>query len=239
MAAKTGAGRIDGVAMGVFLAGVKEGVKLQAAAQAAGFSLRGFYKLRERDPRFDAAWTEASELGSRPRLIAPGNGRRLQLRRTRKLRFTEAKQQVFLGHFAGSCNLAAAAEAVGVCPDTVNNHRRKNPAFAAQMQGALEQGYVHLEEEAVRLMLEALGRMGEAIDAKGQLPESFDKILKLLAQWKRRDGTIAPQRKSREALSNWSFEEAMGALAKRLAALKIPVIGAAPGPLPSAGTGSQ
>ena len=74
---------------------------------------------------------EALEASDAPRLIKPGNGRRMQLRHTRRLRFSAAKKETFLDHFAGTCDLAASADAAGVCAETVRNHRRKDPEFDA------------------------------------------------------------------------------------------------------------
>src|SRR5689334_13414513 len=78
---------IDDTAKGLFLAGLKRGLYMEDAARTAGFSAGAFWKARKRDPAFDEAVGEMLELSSAPRFVAPGNGRRWQLRRVRRLRF--------------------------------------------------------------------------------------------------------------------------------------------------------
>ena len=77
--------------------------------------------------------------------IRGGNRRRVQVRAERKDGFTAAKRQRFLDHLAGCCNLKRAAEAAGITPETVNYHRRRDPAFKAACQEALDAGYLALE----------------------------------------------------------------------------------------------
>lgn len=210
--------------MGVFIQALRRGATVVEAAAKAGFGASSFYRKRRADADFAAAWAEAMEASDAPRLIKPGNGRRMQLRKTRKLRFTAAKKEIFLDHFAGTADLAESARAAGVCVDTVRNHRRKDPEFDAQCEAALDQSYRTLEEEAVRERLAAQARLKKKRVPKGEAAAEFDRQMKLLAQWKRRDGTLGPRARSRQALTSWSFEESMAALAKRLKALKIPVV---------------
>jgi hypothetical protein len=215
--------RVDALAMGRFIQALRRGASVEEAAKAAGFGVSSFYRKRRADAEFAAAWAEAMEASDAPRLIKPGNGRRLQLRKTRKLRFTAAKKDIFLAYFAGTCDLAAAAEAAGVCVDTVRNHRRKDPEFNAGCDSALEQGYRHLEEEAVRERLAAQERLRAGIVPAGEAATEFDRQMKLLGQWRRRDGRLGPMARSREALKAWSFDDAMALLEKRLKGLKIPI----------------
>jgi hypothetical protein len=211
--------RVDALAMGVFVQALRRGAAVEEAAATARFGASSFYRKRRADPDFAAAWAEAMAASDAPRLIKPGNGRRMQLRKTRKLRFTLAKKD----HFAGTCDLAASAEAAGVCVDTVRNHRRKDPEFDSACAEALEQGYKALEEAAVRERLAAQARLSKGRMPKGEAAAEFDRQLKLLAQWKRRNGTLGPRAWSRQALTRWDFDESMTALQKRLKALKIPV----------------
>jgi hypothetical protein len=217
--------RVDARAMGCFLAALKAGENVEAAARAAGFHWRTFYRRRDGDPDFAAAWGEAVELSNRPMLLAPGNGRRLQLRKTRKVRFTEARRETFLAHFAGTCDLTTSAEAAGVCADTVNNHRRKDADFAEACQAALEQGYARLEEEAVRQRLEAQRKLKEGVLPEGEVTAEFERLCKLLAHWTRRNGRPGPRTVARERLERWTFEAAIQALEKKLRAMKIPIVG--------------
>lgn len=209
--------------MGQFIQALRRGASVEEAARTAGFGASSFYRKRRADPAFALEWTEAMEASDAPRLIKPGNGRRLQLRKTRRLRFTQAKKDKVLAHFAGTCDLAASAEAAGVHPSTVRNHRLKDPEFDSGCRAALDQGYAHLEEEAVRERLAAQARIKSGIAPVGEAAQEFDRQIKLLAQYRRRDGRLGPQARSREALRAWSFEKSMAALEKRLKALKIPI----------------
>jgi hypothetical protein len=209
--------------MGKFIQGLRRGATVLEAAALAGFSDSSFYRKRRADPDFAALWADAMESSNAPRLIRPGNGRRLQMRKTRKLCFSQAKKDVFLAYFAGTCDLAASAEAAGVCRDTVRNHRRKYPEFDAACDAALEQGYKQLEEEAVRERLAAQERLRAGLIPAGEAATEFDRQMKLLSQWRRRDGRLGPMARSRETLKRWSFEESMELLRKRLKGLKIPI----------------
>ncbi|HYJ82928.1 MAG TPA: hypothetical protein VEW26_08830 [Allosphingosinicella sp.] len=219
--------------MGRFIHALRRGESVAKAAEAAGFNVSSFYRKRRADPDFAAAWAEAMEASNAPRLIRPGNGRRLQLRKTRQLRFTDSRKEIFLAHFAGTCDLAAAAEAAAVSVSTVRNHRLKYPEFDAACDAALEQGYKHLEEEAVRERLAALERLKAGIVPAGEAAAEFDRQIKLLNQWRRRTGRLGPMARSREALTIWSFADAIKLLQKRLKALRIPI---APPPEPESGT---
>lgn len=78
-----------------------------------------------------------------------GNQRRVQVRKVREGGFTEEKRQVVLDHLAACSNLTRAAEAAGISAETVNYHRRRDPAFAQQCAEAIEAGYDALEALAI------------------------------------------------------------------------------------------
>jgi hypothetical protein len=228
--------RIDDGAKGIFLAAVKRGAWLRDAARAAGYTVSGFWKERKRDPAFDEAVEEALELSAAPRFIRPTNGRRLQLRRHRRLRFHGWRREVFLAHFAATGNETEAAEAAGVSTATVYRHRVKDPDFAAAHQAALDQSYVRLEAEAVRQRLLAQGKMAEALErglevepamvaefARGDLAAEFERMMKLLARWDRRGGGPGPRTVSPAHRRPWTFEEAIEALERKMRSLGIPV----------------
>ncbi|TMJ16635.1 MAG: hypothetical protein E6G94_03635 [Alphaproteobacteria bacterium] len=214
---------IDDRAKGAFLAAIKGGALLRDAAAAAGFTLGAFWKERKRDPAFDEAVQEMLELSNLPRFIRPANGRPMQLRRTHRLRFADWRQEVFLAHFAATCNETAAAEAAGVCTATVYRARRRDPVFAAAHQAALEQSYVRLEAEALRQRLEAQRRLADVLDQGldpgGALAEEFDRVMKLLARWDRGNGKVGPRTVSAARSDSMSFDEAIALLAHRLTGL--------------------
>lgn len=227
--------RIDDEAKGVFLAAVKRGAMLEDAARAAGFTAGGFAKARKRDPAFDEAVDEALELSNAPRLLRPTNGRPLQLRRHRRLRFVGWRRELFLAHFAGTGNETEAAETAGVCTSTVYRHRVKDPEFAALHQLALEQCYVRLEAEAVRQRLDAQKRVAEALseglETTGELALEFDRVMKLLARWDRGPVRPGPRTIGHGRQAAWTFDEAIAALEKRLKSLGVPI----PAPEPEEG----
>lgn len=110
--------------------------------------------------------------------VQAGNKRRIQVRAPRKDGFTEAKRQVFLDHLAGCCNLGRSAEAAGVSAVTINYHRRRDPAFAAQVDDALEAGYDALEAAMIERAAGAQYEPGaDAAAAPG--PETIDTMLGL------------------------------------------------------------
>jgi len=237
---------IDAAAKARFLAALRRGEPREDAAAQAGFSLMGFYGARARDPAFKASWTEAlaasaaaerrvrayaerDERGARGELrITCANRRIYQRRWRRNVRFDVAAQAVFLTHFAMTCDTKASAEAAGVSESTISRHCRTDPAFAEAYRGALEQGYVRLEAEAMRNRLEAQARLRAAIDAAGPvLPPAleaeegaeFDRIMKLLARWDRKPRRADSRFKEGGQRQAWTFDRAMALLDKKLRAM--------------------
>jgi hypothetical protein len=89
-------------------------------------------------------------------------------------------------------------------------------------------GYARLERLAVEERAQAAerarrrGRIAAAPDARP--PADFEAQMRLLEQWRRRDGRLGPRRVRRARLRTSSFEEAMGRLERRLRALGIKVV---------------
>ncbi|HYI40345.1 MAG TPA: hypothetical protein VE053_08510 [Allosphingosinicella sp.] len=233
---------IDAGAKVAMLAALREGRRLDSVAAGYGVTLQAFYSARRRDPLFAAAWADAHALSAEAerrapvaaveavddRAIVPNNRRAMQRRRMRNVRFDAGRKGIFLAAFARSCDLLAAAAAAGVCERTVYNHLRSDPAFAEAFQAALEDGYRQLEAEAARQRLEAQGRIRAAIEAAeasgAPIPSAeagveFDRTMKLLARWSRRDGRLGRRQVSPGPLRAWTFDEAMAALEKRMRAL--------------------
>lgn len=212
-----------------FLKALRDGASLDDAAKAGGHSVAGFCGLRRRDPVFARRWA-ATMTGSAEaeRVIVRGNnGRRLQRRRMRHMRFDTARKEIFLNHFAGCGDAREAAAVAGVDHSTVYKHRRKDPVFAAGFAAALEQCYARLEVEAVSQRLKAQQRLSRALDegvVTGEVPEEFERVMKLLDRWDRRSGgpgvrTVAPEKRPR-----LSFDEAIVLLERKLRNLDIPIL---------------
>lgn len=242
--------RVDAAAKAALVAIVRAGGCAETGAAALGLTLRAFQAARKRDARFERRWRSAQAAwASRERRrrrglrggvageirIAPNNKRVLQKRNIGHVRFDAEAQQVFLAHFAATCDGAAAAAEAGVCENTVLNHRRRDPAFAEEYDAALDQGYVRLEAEALRQRLLAQQRLRAALEAAplpaaGQgdgaaLPAEtaaeFERVLKLLDRADRK--ARRPKRMSGGRHKVWTFDAAMALLDERLGALAVPV----------------
>jgi len=228
-----------------FVGALRRGVSREAAAAEAGFPLQSLYAARARDPLFRSAWEWAMDLacidergGRLSRRgedgeivrIAPQNGRLLQRRRMRWLKFTARRQQIYLDHFAGTADCEAAAAAAGVSSATVRAHARKHPEFAAAESDALRFAYAALEAEAVRQRLEAQRRLAQDLEpageiarefARGDVAAEFERVMKLLARYDRRDGRVAARERAPLPGQAWTFEAAIAALDKALDSLAI------------------
>lgn len=109
-----------------------------------------------------------------------GNNRRIQTRAARPDGFTDAKRQVFLDHLAGCSNMTRAAAAAGISTNSVNYHRRRDPAFAAQVAEALDAGYETLEAAMMERAATGGGGYAPGPDAAAVPgPESVDTALGL------------------------------------------------------------
>ena len=212
-----------------FLAAVRAGARLEDAAATAGYSLSHFYKQRRRDPRFRREWKSAlAESATRERaLIRPNGRRRLQRRRMRHVAFDPPRQEAFLNHFAGCGDAREAAAVAGVDHSTVYKHRRKDPVFAAEFDVALDQAYVRLRVEAVRQRLEAQRRLRKAAEdgvPTGEVAEEFERVIKLLDRWDRRNGQAGMRSTTPEKRRALSFDEGMRLLERKLRNLAIPIL---------------
>jgi hypothetical protein len=220
-----------------FLESLRAGASREEAAAAAGFPLKSLYGARRRDGVFRLAWAWALELaavderggelsrriadGEPGDRIAPKKGRLLQRQRMRWVKFTEKRQQIYLDHFAGTADAEAAAAAAGVCPKTVNAHARRHPEFAAVQSEALRIACARLEAESVRQRLEAQRRLSENLEPTGEMAQEFERVMKLLARFDRKDGRTAAREVGHGHQQVSSFEEAIEALDRKLRALGV------------------
>ena len=235
---------IDGAVKARLLEALRRGLERDEAAALVGFPLGSLYTARRRDPVFALGWAWAMELAAidsrggelarkRPEgetfRIAPKPFRPLQRQRMRWVRFTEKRQQIFLDHFAGTADAEASADMAGVSYATVRSHYRRNPEFAAAWDEALRVALALLEADALRQRLEAQRRLKENLHptgemaqefARGDIAAEFERVMKLLARWDRRDGRAGP-RDRRPGRGRWTFDEAIVALDKRLRILGI------------------
>jgi hypothetical protein len=219
-----------------FLESLRAGAGPKEAAAAAGFPLRTLYDARARDPVFRFGWQCALELAAiderggelalrtadgKPVRIAPNRHRLLQRRRMSWVKFTDQRQQIYLDHFAGSADTEAAAAAAGVSPRTVAAHARKHPEFAAAQSEALRIACARLEAESVRQRLEAQRRLSDNLEPTGEMAQEFERVMKLLARFDRKDGRVAAREVGHGHQQVGTFEEAIEALDRKLRALGV------------------
>lgn len=259
--------RIGAAAKAAFLAALRRGSRREDAAEAAGFSLTGFYGARRRDRAFALEWAEvlagppAAERrarayrergkarGDRPEpdrevRIAPANRRLLQ-RRRRYARFTLERREVYLARFAEDCDGSAAAAAAGVSESTVSLHCRTDPVFAEARERALQQGYVQLEAEALRRRLAAQRRLRAAIESAGPArpvhadeAAEFERTMRLLARLDRKPRRVESGFRPGGRRQAWSFEDSIVLLDKALDAFGVRR-GLLPPPADGAGEGGE
>jgi len=208
-------GAADRAAVVKALAG---GASVRAAAKAAGFAVCTLYDGRRRCALFREAWDAAVAESGRPVLVAPRRGRRWQAQRARANFFTRERKEIWLEHFAATCDATAASEAAGISVNTAYAHRRTDPAFRAGWEEALEQGYARLEAEAVAQRIASLERLkvrmreGGDAEAEADAAAEFERVMAVLREFKRahagRRGGAAP--------TKWSFDDAFEALEKEL-----------------------
>lgn len=84
--------------------------------------------------------------------------------RRRWVRWTKQKRVDFLDQLAGTCNIRAAAGAVGMTPPSVYHLRRKDEDFAEEWHKALLVGYEILETELLGHVLAGGGDRIERAD---------------------------------------------------------------------------
>jgi hypothetical protein len=202
-----------------FVAAVAGGASLKAAAAAGGATLDGFYGARKRDAAFKAAWQQALDASAGAVRIVPNNNRRWQRRKMRNVRFNEARQEVFLAYMSGTCDFNAAAAEAGVDESTVYKRIKRDAAFAAEVQDALERGYVRLEAEAVRQLLAAQARLRIGVMPAGEISDQFERVMRLLERWDRRSGRVGLRAPGPGRQQSCTFEEAMTALDRKVEAL--------------------
>lgn len=186
-----------------FLTALRGGALVVAAAKEAGAPIATLYRWRGRDPLFAMAWADSAALSA----AAPG----------RRLRFDARRKRLFLTAFEASCNTRHSCALTGVNESIVYRHIRGDPAFRTDCRGALKRGYASLEAQAAAQRAEAARAMRSyEIAPTGTITADFEEIMKLLARYQRRDGSIGPRIVRRGRQQRWAFDDAIALLAKRL-----------------------
>ncbi len=140
-----------------FLAALRRTGNAREAARSLGFHRSTMTKRRARDAAFAAEWDaalvfahahlNASELQpdtTEPRAIRTASGR-MQLRALPARALDRAAEQAFLSALSATANVRLSAAAAGFSHSAFYARRRQSPAFAREMQLALETGYERVE----------------------------------------------------------------------------------------------
>jgi hypothetical protein len=132
--------------------------------------------------------------------IRKNKGRVLVAAAARADLFDDAKQAVFLGHFAATCNLLQSAAAAGVSRKTVYQRRRFDEAFAEAFARAEESGVECLRGEMVRRSLALLRAATPDEVALASLPGlDCHTIMNLLDHHERGLGKASGERRPRRS----------------------------------------
>jgi hypothetical protein len=149
-----------------------------------------------------------------------GGGRNRELvvvRNTRRKLFNRDRKGVFLEIFAATANLGWAAEAAGVCRQTISKHLMSDPDFAAAYEAALNVSRLRLKAKLVETKKP---EAGFAIGCDMEVPDidmPFDKSLAVLREFERE---VKVGRKAGRAPRVASNAEVVKALTKRVKALE-------------------
>lgn len=157
-------------------------------------------------------------------VIQGSNRREIQKQAVRKDGWTKERRAIFLDELEASCNVTRAAKAAGMGQRSVRNLRRRDPAFAALWDEALDNGCERLRAE---LLARALGTAApdaeddnpaaEMLGTRAPEPMSDETKLRVLQ-------ICRAARDGRQAAGNWreprrierSAEEAVDALLAKL-----------------------
>ena len=151
--------------------------------------------------------------------VVPQRNRPVQAKTGKPGGWTKAKREAFLVELAASCNIVRAAALVGMGQGGAYRLRKREPAFAAQWQAALEIGYERLETALVRRALETVGEFPlEAIGGPGESIEKMtvDQAIRILSF--HRESIRQGQARTRKAQGRQvaTQEETDAALIKRI-----------------------
>jgi hypothetical protein len=214
-----------------FVLALRDGATVAAAAAAARVAVTTLYYRRRIDAAFAALWADAVAGASADIAAARAGGRAaldaaqgtmlrehpdrwLVRKRRRAVEFTRARRQVFLDHFAESCNMAAAAAAAGVTERTARKALAADPAFAGGFEAALAIGYENAEADALAQALAAQEAYRIAPSAENEAI-AFDRAMAVLREYKRGHGRIG-RRPYRQRPVLLPLEDGFAALEREL-----------------------
>jgi hypothetical protein len=149
--------------LAAFLAALRGGTLVVAAAARVGVAVQTLYRRRKRDARFDREWTAAAEASFSWSWERLGGGRwRRQwdgAPTPRRLRFTGARRAAYLAALGRKGDRNRAARWARVDPRTVRSAARSNPDFARADEAALALGRARRARSAAQARARAAERM--------------------------------------------------------------------------------
>ncbi|MBJ7500508.1 MAG: hypothetical protein JHC57_12220 [Sphingopyxis sp.] len=148
----------------------------------------------------------------------------LAKRRRSRREISQRKRDDFIQHLSETCNVTLSAERTGVAITTFYRIRRRDAAFAAAWQGALDDGYRRLEMGLVQAALAVVeGRRAD--EGEGEVrpviaPMTMEQALQLLKRHEEsvRGGRSRPNRRGKGPMPTPA--ETDEAILKRLAVLR-------------------
>jgi hypothetical protein len=187
------------VILASFLAALRRGTLVVAAAARVGMTVSTLYNRRNRDSAFGAEWTAAAEASFGWEWRRQGNGRwRRRWNRAptaRRLRFEGRRRTAYLEALErkGDCNRAARSARVD--PRTVRRGLRSDPAFERAHQAALGLGRARRERAAALERARSAERMFAIVEriaaAMAEPASGHDRhVCRLKRRW-RPDGATA------------------------------------------------
>ncbi len=158
-------------------------------------------------------------------LVVMGGKNRLLVKTKRSRRETSQRSRdAFILSLSETCNVSLSAERAGIALSTVYKMRRRDAAFAAAWQRALDDGYQRLEMGLVQAALAAVeGQRPDATDGGDRPivePMTMDQALRLLGRHEGsvRSGRLKTNRPGKGRMP--TSEETDEAILKRLAVLR-------------------
>lgn len=203
-------------AQAAFLAELRGGAMVAAAAASVGVGVSGLSCRRRLDPEFDREWRAAAEAS-----YWSGTGRR-RVRTGRRLRFAQRHRRAFLAALGRSCDTRDSARRAGMSHSTVYRHLAREPDFAAANAAALRLGYRRLARLAEAERARSARRLRAAVErmppGRARPPADFERQMRLLDRWWRPRRAQGSGRPGRPAAS---FAESLADLETKLARMDL------------------
>lgn len=190
-----------------FLAALRGGALVVAAARQAGVAVSTLYCRRARDEEFGDAWEMAVDASR----AAAG----------RRAPFDAARRQDFLDRVALGFETVAAAAMAGIDKSAVYRRIGRDPDFARRYRAARRRGFDRLDA-ADREEAAARWRTQQIVPT-GTPTADFDEAWTLLRRWERTDGSLGRRRVGHGRLKrSWDFDQAIALVARRLRRIGYP-----------------